>query len=151
MEPEPQEARRASEAVYEASTPSIGDVSRTETQHSDAVHEALISPLRGNRVTEMEESVAPAPDVRSDEKATGKPRTRYPNVLRNWWLEILCLGVAIAALLAITFTLSTHHNRPLPQWPYKVSVNTLVAVYIVILKAALLLVITEGISALPPW
>ena len=151
MEPEHQERRPTFEAIYEAPTPSLRDVILTETRQFDAVHEALIHPLRENSLTENEQSATPNATVTIDEKATKKPPTRRWNNIRNWWLEILCLCVVNAALLAIIVTLSTHNDRPLPEWPYKVSVNTLVAVYVVILKGAMLLIVTEGTSAPHLW
>lgn len=147
MEAQHQEGRLSSNNVYQASTRSIGDDTLTGSQQSDAVHEGLIHPSREKRRRGNDESYAPNPNMRSDGKATRKAPM---NLLRNWWLEILSLGVVFAALLAITFTLSTHQNRPLPEWPYKISVNTLVAVYVVVLKGAMLLIITEGIIPLRP-
>ena len=150
MESERQMGRPSLGAVYQALTPSVRTVSLTETQRSDAAHEALIHPLSENGLTEVEESDAHTPNVQVDEKAMREPRARRWNNLRSWWLEILCLGVVTAALLAISFTLSTYQNRPLPQWPLKVSVNSLVAVYVVVLKGAMLLIITEGFIPLQP-
>jgi hypothetical protein len=32
----------------------------------------------------------------------------------------------------------------LPQWPYSLSINSLISIYVVILKAAMLLVLAQG-------
>ncbi|KAF7510845.1 hypothetical protein GJ744_005945 [Endocarpon pusillum] len=69
-------------------------------------------------------------------------------LLRNWWMEIGACLICIVALLAITATLYPHRHKPLPQWPYSITVNSLVAIYAVVLKAAILLVTAEGLSQL---
>lgn len=70
------------------------------------------------------------------------------SIIRNWWLELGCLVLSMIALVATAITLSTHQGRPLPEWPYSISVNSLISVYIIVLKAAMLVVITEGLSQL---
>lgn len=121
---------------------------RDHENASAAVHEALIAPSRDESSIGTQKHEAHKPSYQTDEKVMWNSPTRRWDSLRNWWLEILCLVVVTAALIAITFTLFSHQNRPLPEWPYSVSVNTLVAVYVVVLKGAMLLIITEGIEAL---
>ena len=65
-----------------------------------------------------------------------------------WWLELLCCVLFIGALVAVVLTVRPYEGRPLPQWPYRLSINSLISVYIVILKAAVLLVAAEGLSQL---
>ena len=48
-------------------------------------------------------------------------------------------------ILAIVYP---RQGLPLPQWPYSISVNSLIAVLTVIMKAAVLLVTAEGLSQL---
>ncbi len=69
-------------------------------------------------------------------------------VLQFWWLELSCCVVFIGALAALIVTIYPYEGRPLPQWPYRLSINSLISVYIVILKAAMLLVAAEGLSQL---
>ncbi|KAL9616773.1 MAG: hypothetical protein Q9160_008398 [Pyrenula sp. 1 TL-2023] len=69
-------------------------------------------------------------------------------VFRDWWLEIICVFVAIAAIAAIFGTLAPHAGQPLPRWPYNLSINALISIYIVVLKAAVLLIITQGFGQL---
>lgn len=49
----------------------------------------------------------------------------------------------VGALVAIVVTIYPYEGRPLPQWPYRLSNNSLISVYVVVLKAAMLLVATE--------
>ena len=68
--------------------------------------------------------------------------------LRIWWLELLCCVLFVGALAAVIVTIYPYEGRPLPQWPYRLSINSLISVYTVILKAAMLLVAAEGLSQL---
>lgn len=67
-------------------------------------------------------------------------------LFRDWWLEIICVLIAIAAIAAIFGTLAPHAGQPLPRWPYNLSINALISIYVVVLKAAVLLIITQGKS-----
>ena len=68
--------------------------------------------------------------------------------LETWWLEVSCCVLFVSALVAIVVTIYPYEGRPLPRWPYRLSINTLISIYVVVLKAAMLLVATEGLSQL---
>ncbi|KAL9106294.1 MAG: hypothetical protein Q9227_008694 [Pyrenula ochraceoflavens] len=70
------------------------------------------------------------------------------NVLQVWWREALSCVLFLGALLAIVATLHPYQDRPIPDWPYHLSINTLIAIYIVILKAAIVFVAAEGLGQL---
>jgi hypothetical protein len=61
---------------------------------------------------------------------------------------ILCCLLFIRAFLAIIATIWIYEGQPLPEWPYHLTVNTLISIYVVILKGALLLVTAQGIGQL---
>ena len=69
-------------------------------------------------------------------------------VFNAWRFEILSCLLFVLSLVAIFVTIYSHQGRPLPQWPYSISINSLVAIYVVILKAAMLFVAAEGLSQL---
>lgn len=74
--------------------------------------------------------------------ANGKDsRTRY-----IWWLETACAILIVGALVGIIATVNAYDNKPLPHWPYQLSINSFIAAYSVILKTASGLIIAEGIS-----
>ena len=100
------------------------------------------------RATDHDSLIPPSVDSfpSSDSKKAGGSSSSVVQIILGWWLELLCLCVVVLALAAIALTLSTQQGRPLPHWPYKISVNSLISAYVVILKGAMLLIITEGMA-----
>ena len=64
------------------------------------------------------------------------------SALDHWTISCLLSCVALAA---IVLTLALHAGRSMPQWPNLISINSLVAIFTAIMKAALLLPVTEGV------
>jgi Protein of unknown function (DUF3176) len=83
--------------------------------------------------------------VRGPSARFGTPKLA---VFHAWRFEILSCLLFVLSLVAIFVTIYSHQGRPLPQWPYSISINSLVAIYVVILKAAMLFVAAEGLSQL---
>ncbi|KAE9370138.1 hypothetical protein N431DRAFT_442007 [Stipitochalara longipes BDJ] len=67
-------------------------------------------------------------------------------IFRYWWFECISCFFVFAALIAIVSILLPHDGKPTPQWPYQISINTVVAIFINILKFAMILVVAEGLS-----
>lgn len=62
-----------------------------------------------------------------------------------WVIEISSFFLAVLALAAIFITLAIHSDRPMPQWPKLISINSLIAIFTAVLKAALMMPVAEGI------
>lgn len=93
----------------------------------------------------MAESTGYAP-VASKPDAEDFPVAKPPlSTLRIWYLEVLSISLAFGSLASIIIILSIHQGRPLPQWPSFVSINSLVAIFSAILKAALVMPVAEGL------
>lgn len=75
-------------------------------------------------------------------------RQRSGYLWRDWWEEVTACVTSVAALLALFATLFVYSNRPSPDWPSWMSLNTIVAIYVAILKTAVLVVATAGIGQL---
>jgi len=68
------------------------------------------------------------------------------SIFHYWWFECLSCLFVLAALIAIISILLPHDGKPTPQWPYQTSINTVVAVFVNVLKFAMILVVAEGLS-----
>ena len=62
-----------------------------------------------------------------------------------WAIEISSFFLATLALAAIFITLAIHSDRPMSQWPKLISINSLIAIFTAVLKAALMMPVAEGI------
>lgn len=76
------------------------------------------------------------------------PRHGILGVFSIWWPEMVCCAVSTGAFLAVVATIYSYQGRPLPEWPYHLTINTLIAIYIVVLKATLLFVAAQGLGQL---
>jgi hypothetical protein len=65
-----------------------------------------------------------------------------------WLPEITSCIVSLMLLAAIIALLAVYKGQSLPNWPSMISINTLLAVLTSLLKAAILLPVTEGLSEL---
>ena len=74
--------------------------------------------------------------------------TRQSNLLRIWWRELIACVIMFVMLFAILGTLFPYQGRPLPKWPYNLSVNTLVSVLVTVMKTSILFILAEGLSQL---
>ncbi|MBE3042246.1 DUF3176 domain-containing protein [Candidatus Bathyarchaeota archaeon] len=64
--------------------------------------------------------------------------------LSPWKWELVSLFTGYAVLAAIFVTLSQYDGKDLPEWPYSLNLNSLVAIYTTILRALLLFPVAEG-------
>jgi hypothetical protein len=79
---------------------------------------------------------------------TESPRRYHLGVLREWWLEILACVLLTGALFAIFAVIYSYQGLPLPQWPYSISINTLIAFIVVVMKGSILVMTSQGLSQL---
>lgn len=63
---------------------------------------------------------------------------------------MLAALLGLAMLFTLVAILDTRQGNPLPQWPYHISVNAVVSVLTIILKASMLFVLAEGKFAFFP-
>lgn len=102
-------------------------------------------PVSQNRMSREPVGGHQAPILEANRETASKPRL---SVLKIWWPELSASLIFLIALLAILVTLYPHQNAPLPQWPYHISVNSLLSVYAVFLKGAILLVVSQALGQL---
>ena len=86
-------------------------------------------------------------ETQSRPKRPARTRRRY-SLARTWWLETLCCIFVLAAFFAIVATVYPYSGKKPPDWKYGLTLNTFIAIEVVVLKAAMLLVIAEGLGQL---
>lgn len=84
-----------------------------------------------------------ADEVENHKSQAYLPLSR-PGTLRAWAPEVLALVVSTAAFVVIVVILCKLDGEVQPNLPYDLNVNTLIAIFSVMLRATLLFVIAEG-------
>ena len=118
----------------------------------EAVHENGAVPFVGNANQAQIDSIHDqnSPLMESEKKHSNQNPTHARfgtsqlGFLKPWWTEIIACVLVLLAIIAIVLTLAIHQNQPLPNWPFGISVNSLVSVFAVILKGGMLLILSEG-------
>jgi len=124
--------------------------SRSSFEHpsdQEAVHENDAIPLVdiANQVQDQNSPLMESEKKPSNQNPThARFDTSRLGFLKPWWTEIIACVFVLLAIFAIVLTLVIHQNQPLPNWPFGISVNSLVSVFAVILKGGMLLILSEG-------
>ncbi|KAG9521981.1 hypothetical protein KCV07_g3395, partial [Aureobasidium melanogenum] len=133
-----------------------GAMSSPQNEHYCGAHRRLLSNtstiLSGSTDVDQSQAtdeVSAKVELLSPSLGRMSPRKNiYTWVWDEWLFEILACTLSVSALVAIVITLAVHDGRPLPEWPFNISVNALVSVFGVILKTSMMLPVSESISQL---
>lgn len=130
------------------------------------------SAPKANNVTEQAVRVdgaptaqfqAQHPDWNSDHKSTGSRaetrnsrlsslaklrNVRIPKKTGSWTWEVVALLLAVGAVASIIALLARYDGRPLPSWPYEITLNALIAVLTTIANAAMAFPLSSGLGQL---
>ncbi|KAF7916873.1 hypothetical protein EAE99_009498 [Botrytis elliptica] len=66
----------------------------------------------------------------------------------DWKWEFLASFIVIACPFVIVATLYPNAGKPLPEWPFQISINTLLSIYGLVFKTCLIFIVTSCIGQL---
>ncbi|KAI0115727.1 hypothetical protein GGR51DRAFT_501882 [Nemania sp. FL0031] len=66
----------------------------------------------------------------------------------GWGAEAYGAGLALISLAAIIAIIASYEGKTFPQWPAHITINALIGIFTVLMKAGLGLLLSEGISQL---
>lgn len=66
----------------------------------------------------------------------------------SWTFEIIGCVVSIGFLIAIIVVLFEYDGKPMPDWPYGITLNALISVLSTVMKATMAFVLTECLAQL---
>lgn len=66
----------------------------------------------------------------------------------SWAFELVSLLVATLAVGAIVGVLRAYHGKPLPSWPYHITLNAMIALLATVANASLAVPLSNGLSQL---
>ncbi|KAL2061034.1 hypothetical protein VTL71DRAFT_9086 [Oculimacula yallundae] len=140
-----------------ASTPGIDQVHLipVSTNHSDIKipSEASKSDSQRDQIFPIVtvQSVPTAPStarVNPDIQTSSRIGRMWNSFEDRWIFETLCCLWAAFMLFAMIITLVIHQEKSIPSWPYSISINSLIAIFTALMKAALMVVVAAAISQL---
>ncbi|KAK1523129.1 hypothetical protein CPAR01_13982 [Colletotrichum paranaense] len=63
-----------------------------------------------------------------------------------WWQELLCIIISITSLIVIVVVLVYYDGQTLPDWPFEITLNTFLAFFTTLAKAAFMLPVSIALS-----
>ena len=120
------------------SSQDIGDNSRKHYLHSSTdplIRETEYYSVSGNEGSTKSQSF----------RVEQQSQSRLLGAVKDWKVESFCCIFGLVSLGAIAATLAPFQNRPLPQLPYEISLNSLISLYVIMLKTAMFVILCSGI------
>ncbi|KAG8631205.1 hypothetical protein KVT40_000345 [Elsinoe batatas] len=68
--------------------------------------------------------------------------------IRTWAYEVAACCISAITLAGVVILLWTRQNKPLPDWPALITLNSIIAVLTTIMKGSMIFAVAEGISQL---
>ncbi|KAH7316913.1 hypothetical protein B0I35DRAFT_512755 [Stachybotrys elegans] len=84
----------------------------------------------------------------SDPGRAGQPKRSVAAAIKAWLPEVLWCLTSVLLFIALITILHQYDGRSIPQWPLGLTLNTLVAAFATLCRAASVVPVTEGISQL---
>lgn len=123
----------------------------SEDEHSHSIQEAGEYEDDRKDGAFVHENVRSRPNSAggNDRHQQGRRTSTISKVFYDWWLlELSGMILSIAAIAAIVGVLTRYHNQPLREWPYHITINTLISFLNSLAKGAMLLVAASTVSQL---
>ncbi|KAE9366582.1 hypothetical protein N431DRAFT_548413 [Stipitochalara longipes BDJ] len=74
-------------------------------------------------------------------------RNTVVRLVQDWWLkELLGLILSVLAFAAIVIILRVFEDHALPDWPFNISLNTFLALFITIATAGIMIAVSEALG-----
>jgi hypothetical protein len=64
----------------------------------------------------------------------------------RWTLETCGFIFASLSLLGLVATLLAHEGKPLPQWPRIITINSIISLFSILIRAAIGVILAEGMT-----
>lgn len=89
----------------------------------------------------------PLTDIPTQVDSAFRRDQKQPSLLSLWWSEIAAIMLSVTALIAI-FALVYPYRilRPIPNWPSEITINAIISILSVILRAGIVVATAEALS-----
>jgi hypothetical protein len=117
------------------------------------------TPTRLKHVSGSTSSVTPSSSSKVADEAHAstqrrKARSCWPQLKhaflwlgrKSWTAEVLSYVFSVLSLVGLVMTLAAHQDRRLPDWPQLVTINSIVSLFSLLMRAGVGFVLAEGIA-----
>ncbi len=125
-----------------SSTGRIPSISRQENRHDHHVEESKRDHSDTHMLNGQESSMITARNSRHIRAI----HAWYRFAIDRWIWEWCAMLISGISLIAIFLILQLHQGRPLPNWPYSITINSLISIFATIFKVTILVPIAQGLS-----
>ncbi|EHK15295.1 uncharacterized protein TRIVIDRAFT_228332 [Trichoderma virens Gv29-8] len=119
--------------------------------HQDPSSASLIrehtSQSEDNSFLKTTETKSELENARPTHRSKKTAATIYTSFVR-WWPELLSCTFAIAVFLVLALVLRPYQGKILSSWPLAITINTFVAICMLLIKASLAMIVSNGIGQL---
>lgn len=85
-------------------------------------------------------------EIETEKQHVPRSRQRYWMSIATWWQEATAMVLLIASTVASFATLYPYQGKPLPEWPYAITIGALLSAYSVVLRLAATFLLSEGLA-----
>jgi hypothetical protein len=113
-------------------------------QHTNALDNTDIRPPLDSS---QESKQAKQPQVHVTQHGTRRSSVMGRLFQKGWTAETCSCIFALLSLLGLVATLLAQQNKPMPEWPQIVSINSIISLFALLMRAGVGTVLTEGVFA----
>ena len=131
---------------------SSSELSGPSLDHHERVHAHMRSDSESG--TAQDDQSMLERSMGNEKLAPATKHSRYTRAIglwsrleTDWWIkEIGAMLISILSLLCIVLILRMHEGRPLPDWPFSITINSLVSIFSTVMSMMVLVPLQQCIS-----
>jgi hypothetical protein len=85
-------------------------------------------------------------EIKKQSPSSEESQPAWRVILKSWWPEIVSCVISIASAMALVLVLMHFRDRPLPNWPLGLTLNTLIAFLATLSRSTFIIPANESVS-----
>ncbi|KAH0441178.1 hypothetical protein CcaCcLH18_02088 [Colletotrichum camelliae] len=139
----------AEESITRGLSPNDG-AQNFGTGRSSLLSKALTPSSASSTAGASDSRRDPSRDIseKPDPKPDGDLLLSWNATLLAWWQELVWCAISLLSVCALYIVLRHYDNKPLPNWPSGLTLNTVIALLATVARSAFVIPVSEGLSQL---